>query len=342
MISLNPTAAPQPSALHAQEGFAGNSGRSYGNGTEMANMGPQVVEKWAAIAGRWRFSEKTAEYEGPEEPQPWVPLGLARASLPFRDGIIRSRIKLSRTQKTAGGLFLGFQSVKSLYFMAQIGAFDRAYVISEYRPEVGWRLLDSAGLLSNLTKDTAYDIKVSVSGQSIRLTVDEVEVLNTVLPSPMEGTGFGLYAWDDAPIDFAETTVERSLPRNFVIMPFAEPFDTLYREVIFPVAHNLGFEVVRVDEIVGPGIIIEHIQRQVEGAHAVVAEISTHNPNVYYELGYAHALRKPAVLLVRRQEGQAMPFDIRGYRAIFYDDSIGGKKSVERSLEQHLKAILGE
>ena len=53
-------------------------------------------------------------------------------------------------------------------------------------------------------------------------------------------------------------------------------------------------------------------------------------------------LRKPAVLLVRGQEGQAMPFDIRGSRAIFYDDSIGGKKTVERKLRQHLKAVLGE
>jgi hypothetical protein len=82
--------------------------------------------------------------------------------------------------------------------------------------------------------------------------------------------------------------------------------------------------------------------RLAEQAHAVVAEISTPNPNVFYELGYAHALRKPAILLFRRQEGEAMPFDVSGYRAIFYDDTIGGKKGVERSLEQHLKAILGE
>jgi hypothetical protein len=92
---------------------------------------------------------------------------------------------------------------------------------------------------------------------------------------------------------------------------------------------------------IGPGIIIEDIQRQIESSHAVVTEISTQNPNVYYELGYAHALRKPAVLLVRRSDGSTMPFDIRGYRAIFYHDCIGGKKSVERNLQQHLRAILG-
>ena len=86
---------------------------------------------------------------------------------------------------------------------------------------------------------------------------------------------------------------------------------------------------------------MQDIQRQIEDSEAVVAEISTQNPNVFYELGYAHALRKPAILLVRGEEVKTMPFDVRSYRAIVYDDSIGGKKRVERNLEQHLKAILG-
>ena len=95
------------------------------------------------------------------------------------------------------------------------------------------------------------------------------------------------------------------------------------------------------DEIAGPGIIVDDIQRQISEANVIVAEISSKNPNVFYELGYAHALSKPAVLLARRESSAEMPFDIRGYRAIFYDDTIGGKKTVERNLEQHLKAVLG-
>ena len=59
-----------------------------------------------------------------------------------------------------------------------------------------------------------------------------------------------------------------------------------------------------------------------------------------YELGYAHALNKPTVLLARR--GADLPFDIRSYRVVFYDDTIGGKPEVERNLEVHLKAILKE
>lgn len=139
---------------------------------------------------------------------------------------------------------------------------------------------------------------------------------------------------------FYGTAVETSRPRVFVMMPFSEPFDTLYKEVIKPVAEDqLGFEIVRVDEIAAPGIILDDIQRQIAGSHAVVAEISTRNPNVFYELGYAHALGKPAILLVRRQDSAEVPFDIKGYRAIHYDDSIGGKRIVEKNLRAHLEAV---
>jgi hypothetical protein len=329
VITLNPTTADPTIPLSDDE-------------VETVNVSPQLVKKWAAIAGRWRFSGTNAEYEGPDNPGMTNPLGLARASLRFRDGVLRTRIKLSRTEKTTGGLFFGFHSMDSPYLMAQLGAFDRAYVISEHRPEIGWFQLASAGRLSNLSTEFEYDLQVSVTGQSVRFTVDDVDILSTVVSSPIEGTGFGLYAWGEGSITFTETTVESSVPKVFVIMPFSEPFGPLYRDVILPVARKLGFEVVRVDEVVGPGLIISDIQRQIESSHAVVAEVSTPNPNVFYELGYADALRKPAVLLVREQEGQAMPFDIRGSRAIFYDDSIGGKKHVERKLRQHLKAVLGE
>jgi len=299
------------------------------------------VDKWAAIAGRWKFKEDGVEFEGPDEPQNRLPLGLARTSGRFRDGTIRTKIRLTRLEKTAAGVFFGFKSTDSSYFAAQIGAFDSAYAISEHRPDVGWLSIARAGLLSNLSTDRAHDLRATVSGQSIRLSVDDVEVVSAIASRPIDGTGFGLFAWGDARIEFSGTRLLSAAPKLFVIMPFAEPFDTLYREVIFPVTSKLNFRVVRVDEIAGPGIILEDIQRQVENSQAVVAEISTHNPNVFYELGYAHALRKPAILLVRRQEGQSMPFDVRGYRAIFYDDSIGGKKNVERNLEQHLRAILG-
>jgi hypothetical protein len=62
------------------------------------------------------------------------------------------------------------------------------------------------------------------------------------------------------------------------------------------------------------------------------------NANVFYEVGYAHALNKFTVLLA--EEGTKLLFDLSGYRCIFYKNSIGGKRMVEEKLEQYLEAIL--
>lgn len=304
-----------------------------------AASAPQKVEKWAAIAGRWKFTKSGAKYLGPDKGAAF-PLGIARAAQRFRDGTIRTAVKLKRNTKTTAGVVIGYQSPNAPYTVAQIGAFDRAYAISDYLPDAGWVARAAAGSISNLSPEQNHHLEVRVFGQTVEMTVDEVDVLRCVLPQPIEGTGFGLFAWDDAEIEFTDTTVAGITPKMFVIMPFSEPFDTLYRDVILPVANDAHFEVVRIDQVYGPGIILNDIQQQIEQSHAVVAEITTHNPNVFYELGYAHALRKPAVILVRRPpKGEELPFDVRSFRAIFYDDTIGGKKAVESHLRQTLNAL---
>jgi nucleoside 2-deoxyribosyltransferase len=119
-------------------------------------------------------------------------------------------------------------------------------------------------------------------------------------------------------------------------MEYREPFDTFYREVIKPQAEKL-YEVVRIDEKSGPGVIFQDMQREISQSDVVIAEITPANPNVFYELGYAQALGKPTILLAQR--GGKLPFDIASYRVVFYDDSIGGKSRVEEDLARHLDAI---
>ncbi|MCA9228295.1 MAG: hypothetical protein KDA47_21895 [Planctomycetales bacterium] len=306
-----------------------------------ASEGARPVTKWAAIAGKWTFSGADAKYLAPASTKAMAPLGIAIGSRPFRDGVIETTIRLSRNENTSAGIVFGFRALDQHYLFAQLGGWSSAYALGEYRPGIGWKPVAQAGNLENLPVGQDIQMAVQVFGQTVEMIVDDVPVLNAVLSRPVQGTGAGLYAYYDGSIEFENTRISSIPARIFVIMPFAEPFDTLYREVIKPVAAELDFEINRVDEISGPGIILEDIQRQIEESHAVVAEISTHNPNVFYELGYAHALRKPAILLVRREDGGNMPFDIRGYRAIFYDDNIGGKRVVERNLRQHLLAVRG-
>jgi nucleoside 2-deoxyribosyltransferase len=63
---------------------------------------------------------------------------------------------------------------------------------------------------------------------------------------------------------------------------------------------------------------------EIDPAKVVIAEITVPNQNVFYELGYAHALNKPTILLA--EKGRELPFDVHGYRCLFYENSIGGKK----------------
>src|ERR1700694_2903882 len=77
------------------------------------------------------------------------------------------------------------------------------------------------------------------------------------------------------------------------------------------------------------------IRRGIVDSDVIVAEITPVNANVFYELGYAHALEKPTILLANRNT-EKLPFDISGYRVIFYDDSIRGKRDIEATLRKHL------
>jgi len=301
---------------------------------------PEPIERWAAITGRWEFADQQATYQAADTIENYPAFGIALAGKKIRDGQIRTQVRMSRQDGAAAGLLLGYQSLNAAWIAVTLGSFDYAYSVIEFRPGFGFTPLDTAGAAANLHAQKTYDLTVAVHGQCIRMTVDGVEVLNTLLPRPLEGTGVGLYAYGSEKVEFPKTEVLGIRPSAFVIMPFRQPYDSLYRDVISPVADDCGIEIIRIDEVRGPGIILNDIQEQIQRSHVVVAEISEHNANVFYELGYAHALEKPAVLLVRQEKIHEMPFDVRGYRAIPYEDSIKGKKIVERNLEQTFRAVL--
>jgi hypothetical protein len=235
---------------------------------------------------------------------------------------------------------LGYQRETGGYLIAGLGAFDQAYAIWEFVAGMGWINRKGTGSVGNLDYGKSYQLEVSQKGQRISLDVDCVPVLEHILASPPPGNQLGLYSTSQCPVEFENFAVERRRPNAFIAMQFGEPYDTIYRTVIKPKAEKLGFEVTRIDEVNRPGIIFQDIQRKIEDAKVVIAEITAPNQNVYYEVGYAHALNKPTILLAQR--GKDLPFDIRSYRAIFYDDSIGGKPLVEKTLREHLDAILQE
>jgi len=141
-------------------------------------------------------------------------------------------------------------------------------------------------------------------------------------------------------VEFEDFTFERRQGKVFVVMQFSEPYRQLYEEVIQPVTLEFGLNAYHVGEVFGPGVILHDIEQGIVEAEVVIAEITPENQNVFYELGYSHALNKPTILLADRTK--KLPFDVSGYRVLFYDNTIAGKKQIEDGLRKHLEAILHE
>jgi hypothetical protein len=122
--------------------------------------------------------------------------------------------------------------------------------------------------------------------------------------------------------------------RVFVVMPFAPELEDVYHLGIRESVQEVGGACERADEIQYTGGILEKIYDSIRSADAVIAEISTPNPNVYYEVGFAHALGKPVVLLTKSID--STPFDLRGYRHIVYGSIIDLRKRLAAMLPQVL------
>jgi nucleoside 2-deoxyribosyltransferase len=129
--------------------------------------------------------------------------------------------------------------------------------------------------------------------------------------------------------------LERTLnaPYIFVLMPFHADFRDTYELGIKAVAVSLGLRCERVDEIEFNDIILEQIWKGIQRADIIIADMSGRNPNVFYEVGYAHALRKDVVLLTR--DASDIPFDLLAHNHIVYNGRI---TQLRTSLEKRLSA----
>lgn len=116
----------------------------------------------------------------------------------------------------------------------------------------------------------------------------------------------------------------------FVIMPFGEKpdgdgtvdFDEVYKDIIKPAVESLNTEgilikCVRCDEETKSGLIHERMIAHILDADVAVVDLTTSNPNVYYELGVRHSLRDRVTVMIRRQ-GSRNPFNLNGMNTIEY------------------------
>ncbi|HEV7242720.1 MAG TPA: toll/interleukin-1 receptor domain-containing protein [Thermoanaerobaculia bacterium] len=124
----------------------------------------------------------------------------------------------------------------------------------------------------------------------------------------------------------------------FVLMPFSPRSDIFYREVIKPTCEAAGLRCERIDEQIFQGSILERIYDQIDAADLVIADLTAKNPNVFYEVGYAHAQKKPALLLTENADD--IPFDLKHYQHIVYNvDWPGGVAALQSDLLKRLRWV---
>ncbi|MBI1923455.1 hypothetical protein HYR99_04305 [Candidatus Poribacteria bacterium] len=303
-------------------------------------MEEQAQTSWVPIAGRWKFENDAIVYLGPDSDRPEPPYGIVLSKDRVRSGIIETQVNFSeKPQDAAGRIIFGYTPRTRGYFSAGLGGHDSAYTLVEYRFPGVWKVLRAEGNSENLVSSgVEFHIQTRIRGQQVSLIVNGATVMEHDLPRLLDGEGIGLFAYGTGQVKFTAIRFDRARPQAFVIMQFGEPYDTLYTEVIKSVAEKMGLEVYRADSVYRPGIILQDIIGGIVESEVVIAEITPPNPNVFYELGYAHAKEKTTILLAER--GRELPFDIHGYRCIFYDNTIRGKNEVESELKKHLANIL--
>jgi hypothetical protein len=117
----------------------------------------------------------------------------------------------------------------------------------------------------------------------------------------------------------------------FVLMPIRPEFEDVYKLGIKETAAECGILAVRVDEQLYRENILEQIYRQIDAADLIVADMSGQNPNVFYEVGYAHAKGKLCVLMTK--DVSHIPFDLNHHRHIVYGSIAVLKDRLREELE---------
>jgi hypothetical protein len=127
-----------------------------------------------------------------------------------------------------------------------------------------------------------------------------------------------------------QQSIKPKATRIFVAMPFTRDLNDVYLLGVRDVAERLGCVVERADEVEHNGYIVAVIQERVQLSNILIADTTKRNPNVFYEIGYAHALKKPTILIC--QEGEDIPFDVKAVNHIIYGSIVELREKLERRL----------
>jgi len=330
---------------------------------EKRTMAKTAQLHWVPVLGDFDVSRDAITFKGKRVPPLAVAdrtttdatdqasVGMLLSNGRISDGIVRAEIEFDKvTDDTGCELAIQYRTNPLHFLVAGLGGpVGAMYAIREYRGDAirefggdqpayqgRWHTHTSGGVRSGLQPKRKYQVVLGCLGGYVNLNVDGVEVAESGVTLPHNRPKqVGLFCRADHKITIRKYDLDADQPRAFVIMQFGGDYDELYSDVVKQVADD--YEIIRADEVRGPGLIVSDIVQQISSAHLIIADITPTNANVYFEVGYAMALQKPIIFLARK--GTTLPFDVAGFRVLFYENTIGGKGRLEDALRYHLEAI---
>lgn len=114
--------------------------------------------------------------------------------------------------------------------------------------------------------------------------------------------------------------------------------DTVYAHIIEPTMRKCGYMATRADKLATPGQITTQIIRHLVEDDLVLADLTGHNANVFYELAIRQCAHKPIIQMMA--VGQTLPFDVIQTRTIFFDyKDLGSAERCRQEIVEHIRAI---
>jgi hypothetical protein len=140
-----------------------------------------------------------------------------------------------------------------------------------------------------------------------------------------------------APNSIFGETIKKYTYDLFVLMPFKKELTPIYEDHIKKVADTLNLSSARADDFFSQNPIISEIWSAIVQAKILIADCTDKNPNVFYEIGIAHAIDKPVILITQNEND--VPFDLRHRRYIPYTFTPRGMEEFEKILSSTIYEV---
>lgn len=135
------------------------------------------------------------------------------------------------------------------------------------------------------------------------------------------------------------------MKKCFVICPIGDEGSEIRKQaddsmefVIEPACKEKGYEAIRADKISDNGMITQSIIENILQADLAIVDLTSRNPNVFYELAIRHSHGLPAIQITR-DDISKIPFDVHNVRTIQYDLSLGGAKRAREEIKKVIDSI---